>query len=51
MSEEIVVEEEQAARYRFCPICAGEVIWVNSLQLVPQLSGFECQECFFFEFT
>lgn len=52
MVEETATETTEAsASRRYCPICAGQMYWVESLTLVPELSGFECEECFFFEFT
>jgi len=47
----VEVPEASAVNYRFCPICAGQMYWVESLTMVPGVAGFECEECFFFEFT
>lgn len=52
MSEETNTETVEAATIRrYCPICAGFVYWKDSLTLVPELAGYECEECYFFEFT
>jgi len=37
--------------YRYCPICAGQMYWVEAMTLVPELPGFECEDCFYFELT
>ena len=54
MSEENITEtstEATTLAKRFCPICAGFMYWQDSLTILPEFSGYECEECFYFEFT